>query len=58
MVFSRIIICCLLGLIGGVFNVHNDPKGVIWLLLSFALIYILLFLMRKIYLKRKSNENH
>lgn len=57
-VFSRIIICFLLGLIGGVFNVHNDPKGVIWLLLSFALIYILLFLMRKIYLKRKSNENH
>jgi uncharacterized membrane protein YdjX (TVP38/TMEM64 family) len=52
-VFSRIIQCILLGILGIIFGIQTNPERIIWVVLVFILIYTLLFLIRYYSIKRK-----
>ena len=56
-VISRVIEISLLGLLGVVFQVGDSVMSFVWITLTYVIIYVLVWVCRKCYLKRrKQNE--
>ena len=47
-VISRIFLMSFIGFLAAVFNLKDNPLAIIWILLTYALLYIIVFAYRKI----------
>ena len=55
-IISRIICVSLLSILGMIFDVSNDIKSIVWICLTYVVIYFIIWIVKKVVIK-KENEN-